>query len=523
MRISTGQYFANSSNSYAKNFADTAKTQEQISSGTRLQTASDDPVGAAKVLKLQQQSAMLTQYSNNMSTITSSLTSEESILSSITDALQRARELTLSAGNGGMSDADRTSIANELGEIEESIYGMLNTKDANGNYIFAGSKSSTQPYVRNSDGTYSYQGDQTQLSLQVSDTLSLALNDTGFSIFESATNISRTQATLTAPAVNDDRITVSAGQMTSSNSYNSKFTSGEPYTLTFLSSTEFTVTDAAGNDVTAETSTNGTIDPKDDNGTTISLRGVEFEVNVTLQDTDDAADADTLIAGHEFSLASKPDTVTVNRTPSNPSTAQVTSGVVSNAGDYAAAFPDGGAVIKFTSATDYALYAAPMTDSSKPITTGTLTGTSITAAGVTFEISGTPAAGDQFSVGASSHQTQNVLNTISGLRQALQVPITDAQSSLDLKNAIASALGNLDQASQQIDITRGSIGARGNALDIQLTENSSMTLANQSTISSIADTDYATASIQLTLQQTMLQAAQLSFAKISQLSLFDKI
>ena len=116
-----------------------------------------------------------------------------------------------------------------------------------------------------------------------------------------------------------------------------------------------------------------------------------------------------------------------------------------------------------------------------------------------------------------------MLNTISGLRQALQVPITDAQSSLDLKNAIASALGNLDQASQQIDITRGSIGARGNALDIQQTENSSLTLANKATISSIADTDYATASIQLTLQQTMLQAAQLSFAKISQLSLFDKI
>jgi flagellar hook-associated protein 3 FlgL len=180
-------------------------------------------------------------------------------------------------------------------------------------------------------------------------------------------------------------------------------------------------------------------------------------------------------------------------------------------------------VIKFTSATDYELYAAPVTDSSKPITSGTLTGTSITAAGVTFEISGTPASGDQFTVGASSHQTQNVLNTISGLRQALQVPITDAQSSLDLKNAIASALGNLDQASQQIDITRGSIGARGNALDIQQTENSSLTLANKATISSIADTDYATASIQLTLQQTMLQAAQLSFAKISQLSLFDKI
>lgn len=59
MRISTAQYYETSANSYSKNFSNTAKTSEQVSSKTRIQTAGDDPVGAARLLLLQQQSALL--------------------------------------------------------------------------------------------------------------------------------------------------------------------------------------------------------------------------------------------------------------------------------------------------------------------------------------------------------------------------------------------------------------------------------------------------------------------------------
>ena len=184
MRISTAQYFETSAAKYQNNFSSIVKTQEQITSGVRIQSAGDDPVGAAKLLMLQQQKDLLGQYSTNMGSIKNSLTNQESVLDSVNTALQRARELALQAGNGGISDADRKSIASEIGEIEEQVLGLLNSKDSSGNYMFAGSKTSTPPYVRNNDGTYSYQGDDTQLSLQVSDTLSMATNDTGKSILE---------------------------------------------------------------------------------------------------------------------------------------------------------------------------------------------------------------------------------------------------------------------------------------------------------------------------------------------------
>jgi len=528
MRISTGQYFANSLTGYSKNYSDIAKTQAQISSGTRIQTAADDPVGAAKLLQLQQQSARLAQYSSNITATTNSLTNEETVLSSINDALQSARELTLQAGNGGLTDDDRASISSQLGQIEDTVYGLLNSKDANGAYMFSGSKTGVQPYVKNSDGSYTYQGDETQLSLQVSDTLTTATNDTGYSVFEQASNVSRTTAALDASSPTAGRITLTSGTMASQNSYNSTFKSGEPYTLTFTSATAYTVTDTAGNDVTGETSGKGIYDSTDAAGSTISLRGVDFQASVIAQSgDDDSTDMDAALNGYSFTLESKPDSISSTRVASNTSGAQITSASVTSDSAYQRTFPNGGAVIKFTDDNGaYEVYASPVTTSSKAIATGTMaaTDTSISAAGVTFDLSSRPSSGDQFSVTADAHQTQNVLNTLSTLRQALATPISgDSAGALKVQDAVASAIGNLDSASNRIDLTRGAIGARENALDIQTAENSSLKLANTATQSSIGDTDTAEASVKLTLQQTMLEASQLAFSRISQLSLFNKL
>jgi flagellar hook-associated protein 3 FlgL len=522
MRISTGQYFANSATTYTKNFGDTSKTQDQISSGQRIQTASDDPIGAAKLLQLRQQSGVLDQYKSNITSANNSLLSEESVLSNITTALQRAQELAIQAGNGVLTDDDRVSLSSEIGQIKETVYGLLNTKDANGQYLFSGSKSTTQPYLPNSDGSYTYQGDETQLSLQVSDALSVATNDTGFSIFDLATNVSRTQTTQTAPATVDGKLSVSNGQLGALTTYNEKFAPGQPYTLTFTSGTQYTVSDAQGNDVTAQTGGKGSYNYNKEGGDSISLYGVTFSVDTNVAKGEDA---NAVLAGRTFSLKATPDSITANRLASNTSTAQMTTGSVTNSAVYTAGFPTNGAVIKFTSPSAYQVFAQPLSDTSKPVASGNYDGSgSLTTAGVTFNISGTPASDDQFTVSANTHSTQNVLDTLNQLQVALSTPTANNPAAqLKLHNAIESAIGNLQSADNRIEVTRGSIGARGNALDIQSAEIESLQIANASTQSQIGDTDMAEATSKLTLQQTMLQAAQLSFAKISQLSLFDRL
>jgi flagellar hook-associated protein 3 FlgL len=529
MRISTAQYFEASAAKYQNNFSSIVKTQEQITSGVRIQSAGDDPVGAAQLLMLQQQREMLGQYSNNMGSIKNSLMNEESVLDAVNTALQRARELALSASDGSKSDADRQSIAKELGEIEASVLSLLNSKDSAGNYMFAGSKTSTPPYVRNNDGTYTYQGDDTQLSLQVSDTLSIATNDTGKSVLESAINSGRTQAILDPSKPNDGTVSVSAGLLKSSAAYNKSFAAGEPYELKFVDSTHYTISDKDGNDVTAEVSGNGVFDSKKDGGSSINVRGVEFEITLRLKAPVDPATSlpmtpDEEVKGHIFTLGTKPDSFNAARTPSNASTAQITGAGVADQADYVGGFPSSGVVIKFTDATNYKVYAQPLGADSKSIADGLYAGGSITFAGVKLDFTGAPGPDDQFVVGASSHQTQSALDTLSQLRQALETPSDgNDMAQIKLKDALNSAVSNLANSSEQVLAVQGAIGARLNSIDIQSAENTSLDLSNASTQAAIGDTDVATASIDLAFQQSLLQASQLAFVKIAQLSLFNKL
>jgi flagellar hook-associated protein 3 FlgL len=522
MRISTAQYYETTAANYQRNFNKAIATSAEASSLTRINTAADDPIGAGRLLKLGQQSAALDQYNTNINSTKSSLSLQETTLDSISTALQRAKELGLSAANGNATDADRKAYAAEMSQIQQQVAGLMNSKDSNGNYLFAGSKTDTAPYTQNSDGTYTYNGDQSSINLTIGDGLSVATNTTGWDAFQQSINSSRTQTAMTAPAVDDGRVVLSNGQVGNSGTYNAKFASGEPYTVSFLSSTQLKITDALGNDVTTEASANGVFSNSNGANQTVSFRGVDLSLNINLKTGDTNPDA--VIAGHTFQLSATPDTFNTTRSAGNPSTAVITGSSVTDPLAYNNAFPAGGAILKFTSATAFDLYAAPVTADSKPVSSGTMTGGNATAAGVTFAVGGTPAAGDQFSIQSNDHQTQNVLDTLGKMVAAMNTPVDgDPAAKQKFQAAMDSGLNNIDSASNQVGAALTSIGARGQSLDDQSTTNQSLSLANTTTQSSIRDSDPAEVMTRLTLQQTMLQAAQLAFSKITSLGLFNKI
>ncbi|HEK0906803.1 TPA: flagellar hook-associated protein 3 [Pseudomonas putida] len=520
MRISTSQFYNTSSANYQRGFSNVVKTQQESSDGIRVRTAADDPVGASRLLQLEQQQNMLDQYKSNITNVRNSLSTSESTLDAIGKVLQRVNELAISSGNAGFTDADRKANADELGSLEEQLFSLMNSKDENGKYLFSGSKGDTPPYVRNADGTYSYQGDQGQLKLQVGDMLSLAANETGFDAFEQALNTSRSQTTLTAPAVDDGRVSLSNGQVSGSATFNDRFRSGEPYRVEFLSSTQYRILDSGNNDVTLEASQGGTYNPNAENGS-ISFRGVDLRLKITLQPGDNP---DAAIAGHTFNLSSKPDAIAGSRSPGNTSGTQVNSATISNQAQYNASFPGGGAVLKFTSATDFELYAAPLTDNSRPISTGTLAGNTATASGVSFQLSGAPNAGDSFAIKVDTHQNQNMLNTIGQLRTALSVPMdSDPKARQNFLASLDSAIGNIASATNQVSSSISAIGGRGAALDVQAETNEALGNENAKTQSSIRESDPATVMLRLQMQTNMLQASLQSYAKIAGLSLVNYI
>jgi flagellar hook-associated protein 3 FlgL len=521
MRISTAQFYESSAANYQKNFSNVVKSSEEASSLVRINTAADDPVGASRLLQLGQQASMLDQYEANTTTIKATLGTTEAVMTSIGNVLQRAKELAVSSGNAGFTDADRQANASELGQIEEQLLSLMNSQDENGKYIFAGSKGDTVPFTRNNDGTYSYNGDQVTLDLAIGDNMSMATNSTGWEVFQQAINTSRSEVTRTAPVVDDGRVVLSNGQVSSSLSYNSKFRSGEPYTVDFVSGTQLKITDSGGNDVTAEASQGGAFNPATAAGQTVSFRGVDLTLNINLAAGDTAA---TVLPGHTFTLAAKPDTFTATRSPGNPTPTQVTGSSITNPVAYHASFPTGSAVMKFTSATAFDLYAAPLTANSKIVSSGTVAAGVATASGVSFNLSGAPAAGDQFSVAVNTHETQNILDTVSQLKTALNTPTNgDPILTQKLQASLASGIGNLASGNDQLSSALSSVGGRGSALDTQSDTNQSLVLANTQTQSAIRDSDPAEVMTRLTLQQTMLQASQLAFSKIAQLGLFNKI
>ncbi len=209
MRISTLQAFNNGVTGLQRNYANVTRTQEQISTGNRILTPADDPVASVRLLQLEQQQNVLSQYNANLTAADSSLVQEESTLNSVNTVLLRVRELALRAGNGSLSAEDRQSIAAELSEREDELLSLMNTRNARGEYLFSGFQGKTQPFVRAADGSYSYQGDEGQRKLQIASSLSIAISDSGKAVFENVTNAGRYTSNL-AGAATGSTLSVSA-------------------------------------------------------------------------------------------------------------------------------------------------------------------------------------------------------------------------------------------------------------------------------------------------------------------------
>lgn len=190
MRISTIQAFNTGVKGITNNYSNVIRTQEQITSGKRLLSPADDPVASVRLLQLGQQNAKLEQFSSNLTAATNSLTQQEAVMNSITNVLQRVREITLEAGNGALTPQDRKALAQELGEREKELFGLVNTRNARGEYLFSGFKGDTPAFQKTNEG-YRYNGDEGQRFLAIGESRSVAINDNGKELFQAVSNASQ--------------------------------------------------------------------------------------------------------------------------------------------------------------------------------------------------------------------------------------------------------------------------------------------------------------------------------------------
>jgi flagellar hook-associated protein 3 FlgL len=372
--------------------SDLSQTQSQLSTGLQLQNAADNPTGMAEVNELNVQLSASQQYVTNGQAASANMTLEEQALTQATNVLQSAQTLAVQANNTSLSASERQNIAAQLQQQLQQLVGIANSTDSNGNYLFGGYASSTQPFAQ-SGNSVTYSGADAVNQIQISADQRVSGGDTGASVFM---NIPAGNGTFTTAAGSSNTGTgsIDAGSVTNSSAW-----VPDTYTISFTSPTQYQVTNSAH--------------------------------------------------------------------------AVVTSGTYSSPG-----------TIAFN--------------------------------GVQVTVSGTPAAGDTFSVAPAGNAS--AFSTLSSLITTLSsTTLTQGQ----LTSQINTALEQLGGAITNVDNVQASVGARIDAITSSQSTAQSQQTDLQTSISQLSDVDYAAAVTQLNTEEVSLQAAQESYASLSKLSLFN--
>ena len=397
MRISTSQIFQKGTNGILDQQAKVSKTQLQLGSGKQVLTPSDNPTASVNILHLQHNIDLKNTYQTNIGYAVASLSTEESALSSSTDLLQRVRELAVQANSGILTNTDLQSISSELQQDLNGLLGLANSQDGNGNYLFAGNRTTTKPFSQSSSG-FSYAGDQGQRTIQIGEDRQVAIADSGYTAFQKIKNGNGSFVTSYGGA-NTGSGAIDVGQLTNPSAW-----VPDTYTLTFLTPTSYEVRDSSANLITSGTY---------QSDTPISFNG-----------------------------------------------AQVT-------------------------------------------------------------VSGAPASGDTFTVAPSSNQ--DVFTTIQNLLTAMNGSVGGPASRAKFRSDVGQFLASIDNAMNNMADVRAAVGGRLNSIDNQKAANGDFIAASQTALSSLQDLDYTEAASRLSQQLLVLQAAQQSFVKVQNLSLFNYI
>lgn len=179
MRISTAQIFANGIDAIGQQQRALAHTQQQLATGRRMLSPSDDPAGAVQSLSGRAALSALDQLDRNADAASHRLLQQETVLAEMGEMLQRVRELTLQAANGSQTDDSRAALALELRELGEGLLGHANSRAANGEYLFAGTRSASRPFIRDPQGTVEYLGNREVREVAISADRTVAIGESG--------------------------------------------------------------------------------------------------------------------------------------------------------------------------------------------------------------------------------------------------------------------------------------------------------------------------------------------------------
>ncbi len=533
MRISSSQIFNIANQGMSNASQALAKTQEQMSTGRRVLTPSDDPVAATKILQLTDQLNSIGQYTRNIDIAENNLELEEIILSSANELIQRMQELAVRAGNTGtLGISEYQAMASEVDSRMDELQNLMNTRNANGDYIFGGYKSTRPPFVGSDATGYAYQGDEGQMQIKIASNATVATSDSGRKIFmdiDSGDNTFTTTASPANRAVPPARITL--GQVVDQTAYDAFYP--EDIVITF--NAESTLSPPVKNFTATERSTGRVIianEPFRD-GMEIEMHGAQFRIMGAPASGAPAQPA-TRLFGAELPLNFPADfsgaasqTFTLNvggRTERLVLDSNITS--VADLANTLNNPANGNAnrLVNLGITVTEQGFIMPQgvnfrVDNGSPAINSVLGLNADNGSASTNGIQARP--GDRFLV--ESTEQQGLLTTLSRFKNALQNYDPSQEGNARMEAVVASTLKNLTNAQNSVSSVVTEVGARRNTLDATREIHLDTELVTDEMLKNLRDLDYAEATARFAQQTLVLEAAQRTFLRVSQLSLFSQM
>lgn len=166
---------------------DLLHVQEQLATGRRVVRISDDPLNARLGISAQSQIQQNNQFIDNIVSANAPVNETGTSVQSLITINQRAKELSLQAANGTLSQSQMTAISQEINQLLEQAFAIANHQ-TNNRTIFSGTRTSEPAFsatrnAANEITAVTYEGNDENITVAASETISLNINETGTDIF----------------------------------------------------------------------------------------------------------------------------------------------------------------------------------------------------------------------------------------------------------------------------------------------------------------------------------------------------
>ncbi|WP_114325253.1 flagellar hook-associated protein FlgL [Candidatus Colwellia aromaticivorans] len=231
MRVSTAQFYQQSSLQMSSKTSDVNEQMAYLTSGKRVLTAKDDAVQYGTLVAYKESLANIEKYQRNITLAESHNSLQEIVFADAETILDQVKQDMLLANNGRMSTEDLQSLATQTRNNFSQLLDIANSQDANGDYIFSGYQTEQKPFSQQVDGSVFYSGDTGVNELPVAKNINVTTNQTGDAAFlKVANSIGDFKASYNVNNTSD--VAVESANITNRNTYNAS-TIPHNYTFTF--------------------------------------------------------------------------------------------------------------------------------------------------------------------------------------------------------------------------------------------------------------------------------------------------